>query len=308
LGVPVDTFVDPYRLVGEAQFNFRTKDVEPGIVAGFQERAGRWVATYRELANRLGEAPGPLGLKLQLTPQSSFEEAMAAGEALGKQWELGDVPAERLEPAIDRHLRTLVLYVDAPEGVSGAAAHLPRYDTILINRRESAARRYFDLAHELFHILTWDAMPPATVEGWEVRKSKGNRVEYLADNFAGALLMPSEVVTKRWGERGSGDVAAWLARTASELRVSGDALRWRLTNLKLLPAARAESLVVRPLRRGREREPRLFSRRFVGLVSRAVNEGRLSLRRAAGLLELSVADLGELCTAYGHPLTYDLAG
>ena len=35
---------------------------------------------------------------------------------------------------------------------------------MLINRDEVPGRRHFDLAHELFHILTWDAMPPDHVE------------------------------------------------------------------------------------------------------------------------------------------------
>ena len=36
--------------------------------------------------------------------------------------------------------------------------------------------RNFDLAHELFHILTWDAMPPEHVE--DASDMGGNRVEH----------------------------------------------------------------------------------------------------------------------------------
>src|SRR5688500_3695932 len=44
LGVSVDTFLDPYRLIGEGAFNFRAKDVEPDVLSTFEEQAGRWIA------------------------------------------------------------------------------------------------------------------------------------------------------------------------------------------------------------------------------------------------------------------------
>lgn len=310
LGVDLDTFVDPYRLVGEGSFSFRANGVDPDVLSGFEDRAGRWIAMYRELSLRAGAPRSPLGRKLELTLGSSFEEAGASGEALWREWDLGDVPADGLEPAIERELGVLVLYVDAPEGVSGAASRLPHYDTILVNRREPRTRRAFDLAHELFHILTWDAMPPRHVEAREVAKVKGNRGEHLADNFAAGLLMPSEIVARRWEARGGEEVAEWVGRTARELRVSPSSLRWRLVNLGLISRGEAEALRAPRRTSGATdgQTPLLFSRRFVTMVADAVDAGRLSLRRAAGLLGLPVADLGDLCAAYGRPLSYDLAG
>ena len=73
-----------------------------------------------------------------------------------------------LPHAIERELGAQVLFVEAPAGVSGAAVHLPGLMAILVNRREPTGRRNFDLAHEIFHLLTWDSMPPARVEPTEV--------------------------------------------------------------------------------------------------------------------------------------------
>src|ERR671922_105144 len=70
----------------------------------------------------------------------------------------------RLFGFMERELGLLVLMVDPIKGVSGAACRLPDLDAVLINRREIAGRRHFDLAHELFHVLTWDAMPPEHME------------------------------------------------------------------------------------------------------------------------------------------------
>jgi Zn-dependent peptidase ImmA (M78 family)/DNA-binding XRE family transcriptional regulator len=310
LGVDVDMFLDPYRLVGEGSFSFRAKDVDPETLSGFQDQAGRWIATYRELGMQVGCEPRRLGHKLELTERSSFEDAAASADLLRERWVLGDVPADRLEDAVHRELGVLVLYVDAPVGISGAASHLPGQHTIVVNRRETAGRRSFDLAHELFHLLTWDAMPPKRIEPQEVKRTKGNRVELMAENFAAALLMPAGIVAGGWSARGDEDVSVWLARTAAELRVSTQALQWRLVNLGLLSRAAAAALppVPRSSRVSADETPPLFSRPFVQRVADAVNDGRLSLRRAATLLGVTVLQFAQVCAAYQHPLSYDLPG
>ena len=230
-------------------------------------------------------------------------------EYLWARWNLGDVPSARLEEALERELGILVLYVDAPESISGAASYLPGQHTILVNQRESPGRRSFDLAHELFHLLTWDAMPPGRVEPAEVKKTKGNRVEQLADNFAAGLLMPSRVLAARWSARGDEELARWIARTAAELRVSVPALGWRLVNLGHLSRAEMDALPAKPAVRAKaEAPPLLFSRPFVARLSDAVADGRLSLRRAAALVELPPEALAALCDAHGRPLPHDLRG
>jgi Zn-dependent peptidase ImmA (M78 family)/DNA-binding XRE family transcriptional regulator len=309
LRVDLDTLLDPYRLIGEGAFSFRAKEVEEPALAAFEERARRWIATYRELGMQAGDEPRRLGQKLELYPWSSFEDASASAEMLWKLWDLGDVPARGLEEAIETRLGALVLHVDAAEGISGAASQLPGLQAILVNRRESPGRRSFDLAHELFHLLTWDAMPPRRVEPLEVKPAKGNRVEQMAESFAAALLMPSMIVAGRWGERGGEDLPSWLRRTADELRVSVPALQWRLFNLGHLSRAelKAMAAVPRPSASIGPRElPLLFSRRFVKRVADAVDAGRLSLRRAAGLLGLSMTELTGLCAAHGCRLSYEL--
>ena len=107
---------------------------------------------------------------------------MRAGERFAAEFGLGDVPATRLSQSMERQLGIRVLMVDAERDISGAACRLPEMDAVLIARREFAGRRHFDLAHELFHILTWDAMPPEHSEA--ARETGGNRVEQLANTFA----------------------------------------------------------------------------------------------------------------------------
>lgn len=307
LGTDLDYFTDSFRLVGEGRFSFRA---EPGVAANlldaFQESAGRWIATYRELGAQQGAEPAWLEHKLALTRQSTFEDAQAAAEALGARWALGVRPADSLQAAIEEQLGTLVLFVDAPAGISGAASQVPGLNAVLVNRREPEGRRNFDLAHELFHLLTWDVMPPERVEAVEVpHGGKGRRVEQLAENFAAALLMPSAIMRARWrGRDGDGDLHEWLNATATDLRVSAKAAKWRLVNLECL--AKADLLDINDqllVANGRDADGlppvRPFSEPFVRRVAAALDAGRLSVKRAASLLALSVAELAGLIEDYG---------
>jgi Zn-dependent peptidase ImmA (M78 family)/DNA-binding XRE family transcriptional regulator len=274
LNVDMGVFTDPFRLVGEGRFSFRADGVPMDALRAFEDRAGQWVATYRTLQEQAGVSRSRLGRRLDLDRGSSYEDAHAAAEELRQEWQLGDVPATMLPAAIERELGAQVLFVEAPAGVSGAAVHLPGLLTILVNRREPTGRRNFDLAHELFHLLTWDSMPPDRVESREVPGKKGNRVEKLAENFAGALLMPADMVGPQWEQRRGVDLCDWLNSTASAFGVTSLALKWRLVVLGHLSRARARGLDDSRLAGNGGLEsrttPLLFSRDF---VVRVLTEG-----------------------------------
>lgn len=313
LGVDLDYLTDPFRLVGEGQFSFRTTGVvERRVLDQFEERAGRWIALYRELSREAGDLPRWLGYKLNLNPDSSFEDAQAAGEAATDLWALGPRPADRLRSVMENRLHVLVLFVDTPPGVSGAASRVPGVNCALVNREESEGGRNFDLAHELFHLLTWDALPPertATVDS--SRRGKRWRVEKLADNFAAALLMPAETLRRAWEATSAvGDVAERLNAVAREMRVSAPACKWRLRNLQLLSRADVKAidgglLAARGRQACRGREVPLFSGQFLGRIALALDAGRLSVRRAAKLLGVSMTELAQALQAYGHQTYFE---
>jgi len=310
LGEDVDFFTDSFRLSGEGAFSFRAGEVDPSSLDSCEETAGRWIATYRTLSEGAGIPPRRLGWKLELNERSSFEDAQACGEELHRSWRLGAVPASRLSDVISRELGVLVLNVDLPEGVSGAASHLPGLQTILVNRTEPVGRRSYDLGHELFHLLTWDAMPPERVESWEARPAKGTRVEQLANNFAAALLMPRAIVEQHWEKGTTDDLHAWINATATHLRVTSVALKWRLLNIgclkkKDLEGIHDELLTGNDGLCGQVTEPPLFSMEFVRCVHTAVEVGRLSLRKAARVLDTTPSGFSSLCLSYGLSLSYD---
>ena len=162
LNAPLEYFTNPFRVDGEVRFSWRQRNVAPSELQEYEQTANRWIGAYRSLAARTGRTGPLMRHALRLTKHSKFEDAMAAGERFIDEFDLGDLPAKRLAKVMEDRLGILVLFVDAYQGISGAACRLPEFDTVLISRGEPARRRNFDLAHELFHILTWDAMPPET--------------------------------------------------------------------------------------------------------------------------------------------------
>ena len=304
LGQPLDYFTDPFLLVGEGRFSWRQTDVGPQKLNAYERNAGRWIAAFRVIAPQVGRSAPLLRRSLGITRHQRFEDAMEAGERFVDEFGLGDVPAARLVEIMERELGILVLMVDAFQGISGAACRLPELDAVLINRQEVVGRRHFDLAHELFHILTWDAMPPEHSE--EARETGGNRVEQLANNFASAVLMPTPVLDRfgDWSGINQGELAGRLNAVADELQVTASALKWRLVALDRLKPAVARTVQDAALRNnGRDAGtvvlPPPFSKPFMEVISLAVDEGRVSARRAAALLDLTVDDLADLFATHG---------
>ena len=310
--VSLDYFTDPFLLVGEGKFSWRHSGLTAEELRNYEQRAGRWIAAWRHLAPQVGVTSPLLRRSLSLRRSSSYEAAMEAGERFAAEFELGPTPALGLARVMEEKLGILVLMVDAEPGISGAACRLPEVDVALIARGEVAGRRHFDLAHELFHLLTWRAMPPAHSE--QATTTGGSRAEQLANNFAGALLMPADAIKRHgpWSALDESALVERLNRVADELHVTSSALRWRLVALKELGKSAATSLPEAALRNnGRPsaemeggtirtiKEPARFSRRFAEVMARAVDKGLISLRRTASLLECPVEGVGDLFAEHG---------
>lgn len=296
--VSLGYFTDPFRLEGEARFSWRRQqNVATDKLQNFENCAARWIGLFRALAIGQGQEVRPLGFRVPLQHTSTFEEAWKIGEATASQMELGKAPALGLRDAIER-LGTLVLYVDAIPEVSGAACQLASVhalNVILINRRESLYRRKFDLAHEFFHLLTWDAMPPRHFESLKPT-GKEQRIERLADNFASGLLMPMFALEPHLDAKAEKDINLWLNSVATSLGVSSSALRYRLKNNRCISAAEAAQIDESKLRNNgvaevQDEMPALFSRRFMEVLQCGLEQGSISVRRVCSLLDITIDEL-----------------
>ena len=304
LETPLEYFTDPFLLAGEGRFSWRQTGVDPAALDAYEGEAGAIVGAYRTLAPQVGREPPLMRQTLTLTRRSHVADAQHAGERFAAEFDLGQTPATRLAKTMEDQLGILVLMVDAKPAISGAACRLPELDAVLIARHELPGRRHFTLAHKLFHLLTWEAMPPKHAEA--PIEVGGNRIERLANAFAAAVLMPSCAMERYSGWSGLTEEAliARLNYVADALEVSSSALRWRLVELGELSSTVAGSLPEPALHNNGHGTdyadpPLLFSRPFLEVLGLALDEGLVSVRRANSLLGLETAELVSLYREQG---------
>jgi Zn-dependent peptidase ImmA (M78 family)/transcriptional regulator with XRE-family HTH domain len=309
LGQGVDYFIDPFSVKGEAKYSWRrspSADKDPP--AEIQSRIDRMVGLLRWLRSLDDDAASVTRQVLCLSDCSTFEEAERAGDRLARDLKLGPVPSRKLLDKMESELDVPVLFVSFGSGpqakaISGATVHLSNLNCILINRNEPAGRRSFDLAHELFHVMTWDALPPEKVESNEVGSrgtAKKDRTEQLADKFASALLLPAELLYSKFEGVDKSDVSE-LLELSKYFGVSASALAFRLLSLKLIDQPTCNKLKSKRISVTEDVAPKQFSETFVTLLAEAFLSGRLSPRKAATVLGLNLDDLDALLRDWGRP-------
>jgi len=313
--ISLEDITNPFLLFETESFSWRQHNVAAADLEQFEKRAGEWVGAYRELG-RLGDVRLKRLLpRLGLTYQSSASDAVNAGEAVASELQLGEAPALELAETMESKLGILVLMADTIPGVSGAACRLPEMNAVIVNRCEPLGRRNFDLAHELFHLLTWDVMKPEHVESnkedYQAPKTRAGernqRIERLANAFASGLLLPTSALEKLGRPRSETDAVEWLTYASAALGVSGSALKWRLVNSKYqefgsLKGVSDEALASAARARTPSSLPLLFSKIFMQTIASAIEAGHISARRASRLLGLTIDEIENLCSNYGISL------
>ncbi|MBF6591617.1 MAG: ImmA/IrrE family metallo-endopeptidase [Ktedonobacterales bacterium] len=121
-------------------------------------------------------------------PIRTFADAETAAERLREAWGLGDAPIESVTRAVEDHGGVVVGWKHDEgrfDGLAGwANGAIP---VIVTNTSVAPDRRRFSLAHELEHLLAWQPGAP------------DDQDEQLAHRFAGAFLVPREVVRRELG-------------------------------------------------------------------------------------------------------------
>jgi Zn-dependent peptidase ImmA (M78 family) len=162
-------------------------DVSPRNGHRLSDEELRWIEVQAinyaeeclELEEKFGEIVGALGS----TSIRTEEEAEKAASDVRSIWRLGDEPILSLTSELENR-GTKVLLVEMGDG-DGFAMRIsegdrPKTQVIVVGQRWPMGRRRFTLAHELAHLLD----PHVS--------------ETMADHFAGALLLPMEVVRGRF--------------------------------------------------------------------------------------------------------------
>lgn len=217
-------------------------------------------------------------------------DAEGAARSLRAAWQLGHDPIPMLSELLEEHgIKVLSLDVDR---VDGLAAKVQRRGeesarVIMIKQKAWGERKRFSLAHELGHMV--------------LRVAPGGDAERAANRFAGAFLIPAEVLRQEIGSRRSDISIGELISVKDRFGVSIQALTYRCKDLEIINQATFGRLFKIYKERGWRDAP--FEEphsipweaeepdRFQRLCFRAISEGLIGLSRAAELLEIRVSEL-----------------
>lgn len=205
--------------------------------------------------------------------------------------DLGGAPIRDLFGFIERHFGVLVARQPMPDGPEGALMRHGDRWLIAINTWENfLARQRFTAAHELGHYLFDGDRQPIVIDE-NVYGRPGNPVEIRANAFAVHLLLPADVLratvaTSDFDIRSDENVVG----LAMEYGVSLQSLSWHMKNVCGLPdrerrrigeieifhVASRMGLADRVERERAARGARGWPRRYISLVAKAFDGGRLT--------------------------------
>lgn len=260
-----------------------------------------------EILEKQPDAP-PLPQVVGRAAEWNYRKASELAHTVRRTLALGDRPGPVLLRVLEEVWKLKVFHLEfEPEGTAASHSSLEVGPAVLLNRRSVRWRRNHDLAHELFHLLTWnvfhgDGAVPADA-AWE-------QEEKLATSFAAALLMPEEAFRAAVDERaheGKIEPEA-LHDVARSFDVSIESAIWRLHFVYgRRPEDSAETR--RLIERAKALTPSLmfrqdspapeFPARFEALAWRALREGRLSIGTFARTMNLPRARVVRLLDQEG---------
>jgi Zn-dependent peptidase ImmA (M78 family)/DNA-binding XRE family transcriptional regulator len=223
-------------------------------------------------------------------PVADVRDAEDAARSVRDDWGLGNDPIPKLAELLEeRGIKVLSLELD---DIDGLAAKVRRRDrssarVIVIKQSSWSERKRFNLAHELGHMVL--APDPGVDE------------EKAAHRFAGAFLMPADVLRSEVGAHRSSISIGEFAALKERFGVSIQALAYRCKDLGIIN----QTAFARLFRVFAERGWRAFPfaepgtihpaaeepRRFERLCYRALAENVIGEARAAELLNISVREL-----------------
>jgi len=239
---------------------------------------------------------------------NGFERAGSLGTEIHHFLDLGSRPFSNLLNVLENKLRFKILHVPLNDDVSGASIVDNALGVgILINANDTPWRRHFELAHELFHVITWHVFSVEEI-GTGIKKT---RPEQYADIFASSLLLPENHLLDVLKEITTDNEIRPIdiIELAKEFGVSTEAVLWRLVNLKKIKKLLAKKVLDNPNFRDLDRDmrqklvgkdkPSRLPSRFISLACRCLMEGKITRGSFSEYLEIDRAGIDSYLEDFG---------
>lgn len=285
LKVQLEYFFRPFT-VSVSQLDFRTKQELPSME---RERLQLEVSAIMErylLTEQLLGLESRFVNPLQALPAlKTAEEAEEAAQRLREAWKLGDHGLMNIYGMIES-FGIKVIEITTSEAFDGMTGTVnDNIPMIVINTAMTVERKRFTVLHELAHILLWF---DASLEP--------KMIERICNRFAGAVLMPSELLKDLIGPTREQIGLRELILIKNHFGISLQALMYRAAELNYISRATIDRF--RNYIKTNPREVDLgdfhgkeTADRFEQLVVRAYHSNRITRSKAAELLQVQEQDL-----------------
>lgn len=273
----------------------------------------KYCFNYSDLEKRLGLEHKFKLLLCDADNYSTEDFSFAKVHELAKNYSdlmrLGPRPALVLQKVLEQKHNIKIVFLELEESGSAASAIGDFGAAILINSSEAPWRRNYDLAHELFHIITWKIFKNEKVH---IIKDEKSLLEKWADAFASNLLLPAEEVIDECKSRVQDNKISEidLVGIAKEFGVSTQALLWRLVRLNMLSEKDVKEAIEGGMIKEADRQertsedwgeqPLAISERYVNLLFKAYQKGHISRGKVAEYLNVERNQVGKKLREYGY--------
>jgi Zn-dependent peptidase ImmA (M78 family) len=225
-------------------------------------------------------------------PLHELRDAEDAARSVRDEWGLGHDPVPKVAELLEeRGVKVLSIDLDDIDGLAARVMRKGRdaARVIVVRKNIWAERKRFTLAHELGHMV----MAPGPVVDEEL----------AAHRFAGAFLMPADVVRAEVGAQRSAISIGELVALKQRFGVSVQAIAFRCKDLGIIDKKAFSELFRQFTKRGWRKEP--FAepacldpayeepKRFERLCYRALAEGIIGESRAAEMLGITLMALDD---------------
>lgn len=292
--------------IGELAMLWRDKPAAP-TSDRIQAKFEKLCKQYQNLESWTGEVASEAFKKLLVNKfPGSYPEVEKLAHEIGREMGLGERPGESLLRVLEEVYGVKVFHLDLGSETSSACILSHRFGpAILLNLSNKPWRRSFDLAHELFHLVTWQARIAMNAE-W---KMPCETEESYANTFASRLLMPDETFKDAVGAVVHDGKASYddLDAVARSFGVSLDALFWRLRSVynisaKATRASIEEAKAFSKLPARPDDLPSELPHRYQALAVKALRHGEISSTQFAHYLSINIAEVDEYTAHVPKPV------
>jgi Zn-dependent peptidase ImmA (M78 family)/DNA-binding XRE family transcriptional regulator len=243
----------------------------------------------KDFLERYLEAEQLLNIKLKFSNPiknisiAEVEDVEDAVLKLIKSWNLGYDPIPNvIEMLEDKGVR--VIEIDAPEEFDGMSTYVGDIPVVVISKNYSIERKRFTALHELGHLV--------------LNIEEGADKERICNAFAGAMLLPDDVLENHLGEKRNNIAIGELVSIKEEFGVSIQAIMMRAQLKGIIDKSKADRFWRSIASNKKEKGLGNFagnekSFRFEHLVFRLAAEEVVSMSKASNLAGMKLADFRE---------------